>query len=98
MPRPVINELLWSDWTDDHVEEHIPIDWVEATVYEQRFLVFENTEGHPPRWIRLIGQAAANCPIISIILAPTDIPDVWWVVTAFNELSQYDKDRYRNAQ
>jgi hypothetical protein len=99
MPGPVINEILWSDWSEDHVEAHgILVDWVEATIFERRYVVFKNAANHPPERIRLIGRAAENCPIIAIILAPTDAPDVWWVVTAFNDLSHYDKEKYRNAQ
>ncbi len=97
MPRPIISVLLWSEWAEDHVENHIPAHWVDDVVHQKRYRMFPNVSGHSPERIRLIGRPADNCPFICIVLGPSDDPEAWYVVTAFNDLSNVEIERVKNV-
>jgi len=75
----VIRELIWDDWNTAHIAKHDIIpdkvqevcnsNRVEREAYEQR--------------IFLIGPTK-NGRMLSVVLEPTENPDVYKPITAFN--------------
>lgn len=96
MPGLFIEELEWSEGSEEHVGRHVDPEFVEQLVHIGDYFWFPNRNDHPPQFARLIGKTGDGT-MLTAIVKPTSIEGRWVPVTAFWS-SEFERRKYRDAK